>query len=70
MVQEEVASELLSWLRDRKIEEGLLDCMSPPQFRRNQRGDVTMSVELIVTGVALVSACILLAHAIEAYRAH
>ena len=29
-----------------------------------------MSVELIVTGVALASACILLAHAIEAYRGH
>ena len=29
-----------------------------------------MSVELIVTGVALASACILLAHAIDAYRTH
>ena len=29
-----------------------------------------MSVELIVTGVALAGACILLAHAIEAYRGH
>jgi hypothetical protein len=29
-----------------------------------------MSVELIVTGVALASACILLAHAIETYRGH
>ena len=38
----------------------------PAQPARRRR----MSVELIVTGVALASACILLAHAIEAYRAH
>ena len=46
--------------------------LKPTRFlcRRNQRGEVRMSVELIVTGVALASACILLANAIEAYRGH